>query len=252
MRLDAYMVENGLASGRDRAKELIKNGMVTVNGKPAQKPSIEVDGTVVLNGAQEYVGRGAQKLKKALEVFPVSPEGKICLDVGASTGGFTDCMLKNGAKTVYAVDVGSGQLDAGLASNPKVINMEKTDIRNAKLPQKPTFFSVDVSFISLTLVLKPVYELLAEGSEGVCLIKPQFEAGRENVGKKGVVKDKDTHIKVIKKIELFAKECGFSVLGLDFSPIKGQNGNIEYLMCLKKGGESQSIDLKKVVENAWE
>ena len=189
-----------------------------------------------------------------MSVFPVVLEGKVCMDIGASTGGFTDCMLQNGAAKVYSIDVGYGQLAWKLRQDPRVVNMERTNIRYLEaesLDMTPDFFSVDVSFISLKLVLPVAFDVLKDGGEGVCLIKPQFEAGREKVGKNGVVREKSTHIEVIENVIAFTKEMGFSVQGLDFSPVRGPEGNIEYLMYIKKSAEeSREFDIAALVENS--
>ncbi len=253
MRLDLYMVKNSMAGGRDRAKELILQGKVEVSGKVITKPSFNVENEEVsLNEAEVFVGRGALKLKKAMEVFHLSAKDKICLDAGASTGGFTEIMLLDGAKKVYAVDVGEGQLSQKLKEDERVENLEKTDIRNLTLSEKAGFFTADVSFISLKQILKPLFDLTEDDASGVCLIKPQFEAGKSFVGKKGVVKDKKVQINVIYDIIKFSEEVGFSVSGLTHSPVKGQNGNIEYLLHLEKGGKSVNSDVVKVVERSWE
>ncbi len=238
-RLDAYIFELGLCESREKAKAAIMAGQVYVNGQKALKAGDNVKETdkIEVRSSMEFVSRGGYKLKKAMSVFPITLEGKICMDIGASTGGFTDCMLQNGAVKVYCIDVGYGQLAWKLRSDERVVNLERTNIRyvtDEQIPDKPSFASVDVSFISLRLVLPNVFELLAENGECVCLIKPQFEAGREKVGKKGVVREKATHIEVVENIVSFARETGFSVRGLDFSPIKGPEGNIEYLMYISK------------------
>ena len=201
----------------------------------------------------EFVSRGGYKLKKAMASFPIVLTGKTCMDIGASTGGFTDCMLQNGAVKVYCVDVGYGQLAWKLRSDERVVNLERTNIRyveKEKIPDAPDFASVDVSFTSLKLVLPKVWELLNDAGECVCLIKPQFEAGREKVGKKGVVREKSTHVEVVEAVAAFARETGFTVAGLDFSPIKGPEGNIEYLLYLKKSGEPAEIDPAATVERS--
>lgn len=254
MRLDLYLVQNGFASGRDRAKELISKGNVKVNGKVCLKPSQETDGLEinVTMPEENFVGRGAYKLKKAFESFCINVEGKLCLDAGASTGGFTEFMLIKGARRVYAVDVGVGQLAEKLLADERVENLEKTDIRSLELLEKASFFSADVSFISLKQILPALKNLTDERAEGVCLIKPQFEAGRSFVGKNGVVKDKKAHIFVINDIVRAAEEEGFFVKGLDHSPITGQNGNIEYLLHISKLSESILYDAEKTVKKAWE
>lgn len=253
-RLDAILVARGFASGRDRAKALIMEGCVYIDGEKMTKPGMlfpsEVD--IDFRGEQmRYVSRGGYKLERGMEVFPLSLEGKICMDIGASTGGFTDCMLQKGAAKVYAVDVGYGQLAWALRQDPRVVNMERTNIRYVEsLEDFPDFASVDVSFISLKLVLPVAAKLLAEQGEMVCLIKPQFEAGRGQVGKNGVVREKEVHLQVIEAVCGYAEENGFGIGGLDYSPIKGPKGNIEYLLYLKKGMASQAIDPQQTVQTA--
>ncbi len=255
IRLDIYLTQEGLAASRSAAQAMIMAGDVYIDGQKALKAGEAVKGTEkieVRGKTAKYVSRGGLKLEKAMQVFPVELQGKTCMDIGASTGGFTDCMLQNGANKVYSVDVGYGQLAWKLRQDERVINMERTNIRYLtadELEKRPEFFSVDVSFISLKLVLPVVYELLTDGGEGVCLIKPQFEAGREKVGKKGVVREKSTHIEVIENTLEFTRESGFSVLGLDYSPVRGPEGNIEYLMYIKKSTEeSQKFDVSALVD----
>ena len=239
-RLDIYLVENGLVSGRDLAKSLIMAGKVYVNNQKADKAGESVsekDKVEVRGETLKYVSRGGLKLEKAMQTFPIDLCGKVAMDIGASTGGFTDCMLQRGAQKVFAVDVGYGQLAWKLRTDERVVNMERTNIRyvtREDIGEELDFASIDVAFISLKLVLPVAKELLKEGGELVALIKPQFEAGREKVGKKGVVRDSAVHREVIEKITQFAQKCGFCVLGLDFSPIRGPEGNIEYLMYAKK------------------
>ena len=254
MRLDAYMVQNSLATGRDSAKELISSEMVLVNKKVVTKPSFDITETdeVTLLLSETFVGRGAKKLKKALEVFMIDLGGKIAIDAGASTGGFTEVMLKNGAKKVYAVDVGKDQLAKSLREDERVINLEKTDIRTLRIEDEAEFFTADVSFISLTQILYPLYNLTSENATGVCLIKPQFEAGRKGIGKKGIVKDKKVHEEVLRKIISYSMSIGFSVSGLTHSPVTGGSGNIEYLIYLKKNGENTDFNTKEVILKAWE
>ena len=258
-RLDMLVLELGVVSSREKARTSIMAGEVYVNGQKEDKPGSMFPETakVELRGsALPYVSRGGLKLEKALQVFPVSLSGLVCLDIGASTGGFTDCMLQNGAAKVYAIDVGYGQLDWKLRCDPRVVCMEKTNIRYVlpeDLGEKACFASVDVSFISLTKVLGPVYELLADGARLAVLIKPQFEAGREKVGKKGVVRDPEVHTEVISRVTGFASSIDYEPLGLTYSPIKGPEGNIEYLLCLKKGREpdgNAGIDAAGVVAEA--
>ncbi len=235
------MTQRGLCKSRSRAKTLLQEEKVLLNGTLCTKPSAMVEDTDELTLCGEdlaYVGRGGLKLEKALDEFRIVPEGRICMDVGASTGGFTDCMLQRGAALVYAIDVGHDQLDPALCVHPKVINMEGTDIRALRvqdLPQRPDFCSIDVSFISLTLVLPSVHALLCDHAECIALIKPQFEAGKSNLGKHGVVKSAKVHQQVLEQILLFAQNIGFTVCGLCPSPIRGGSGNAEYLMHLKKG-----------------
>lgn len=235
-RLDSAVFEQGFCESREKAKTLIMAGVVYVNNQKADKPGISIkedDIIEVRSNPIKYVSRGGLKLEKAMKTFSIALDGKICADIGASTGGFTDCMLQNGAAKVYAIDVGYGQLAWKLRSDERVVNLERTNFRYVTSEQVDTpldFASVDVSFISLTLILPPMQALMKQNAEAVCLIKPQFEAGKENVGKKGVVRDPAVHRAVIEKITAFACERGFTVAHLDFSPIKGPEGNIEYLM----------------------
>lgn len=239
-RLDVELVDRGLVQSRERAKVVIMEGLVYVNGQKSDKagtPVKEDDRIEVRGETLRYVSRGGKKLEKAMQVVPVVLEGCTCMDIGASTGGFTDCMLQNGAVKVYAVDVGYGQLAWSLRTDERVVNLERTNIRyitEEQVPQPVDFISVDVSFISLTLVLPVAYRLLKDGAQMVCLVKPQFEAGKDKVGKKGVVRDPQIHREVIRKVIDCAAELGFWVRGLDFSPIKGPEGNIEYLLFLQK------------------
>ena len=253
-RLDVALVNRGLVESREKGRALIMAGSVYVNGQKAFKAgeSIKDGMNIEIRGAKlKYVSRGGLKLEKSLEVFPINLTDKVCADIGASTGGFTDCMLQNGAKKVYAVDVGYGQLAWKLRSDERVVNMERTNVRYLDfdlIQDKIEFVSIDVSFISLKLVLPVVYELLADGGELVALIKPQFEAGREEVGKKGVVRDASVHRSVIENITSFAYETGFCVNGLDFSPIKGPEGNIEYLMYVSKNGENTNKVTEDIID----
>lgn len=240
-RLDVLLVNGGFASSREKAKVIIMSGKVFVNGQREDKAGSTFDPekiTIEVKGSTlRYVSRGGLKLEKALNEFPLTVEGKICMDIGASTGGFTDCMLQNGAKKVYSVDVGHGQLDWKLRNDERVVCMEKTNFRYMQpqdIDDVLDFASVDVSFISLTKILLPARRLLSAQGEMVCLIKPQFEAGRDKVGKKGVVREKKVHEEVIRKILVFARQVGFHVLDLAFSPIKGPEGNIEYLIYIRK------------------
>ena len=238
-RLDVLMVQRNLAESREKAKALIMSGIVYVNGQKEDKAGTSFEETVqieVRGSTLKYVSRGGLKLEKAMSRFGVQLAGKVCMDVGASTGGFTDCMLQNGAVKVYAVDVGHGQLAWKLRNDDRVICMEKTNIRYVTpedIGDRIEFSSIDVSFISLTKVLGPVKQLLTDNGQVVCLIKPQFEAGREKVGKKGVVREKSVHLEVIEMVMDYARSIGFGILGLEFSPIKGPEGNIEYLLYLQ-------------------
>ena len=239
-RLDVLLTKRNLAASREKAKALIMAGVVYVNGQKEDKAGTTFEDTAAIEvrgNTLPYVSRGGLKLEKAVSHFDLDLKGRICMDVGASTGGFTDCMLQNGAIKVYAVDVGHGQLDWKLRQDERVVCMERTNIRYltpADIGEPPSFVSIDVSFISLTKVLGPVKALLAPEGQIVCLIKPQFEAGREKVGKKGVVRDKAVHLEVIEKVMGFALSLDFEILHLEFSPIKGPEGNIEYLLHLKK------------------
>ncbi len=240
-RLDVLLVKQGLAQSREKAKALIMAGDVFVDGQREDKAGTLFEETKarieVRSAGLKYVSRGGLKLEKAMECFPICLDGKICMDIGASTGGFTDCMLQNGAKKVYSVDVGHGQLAWKLRNDERVVCMEKTNFRYVKpedIPDRLDFASVDVSFISLTRILLPARNLLQPAGEMVCLIKPQFEAGREKVGKKGVVRDPYVHGEVIQKVMDFADLMGFLILGLTWSPVKGPEGNIEYLIHLRR------------------
>ena len=258
IRLDVYLAENNEDLTREKAKSLIMAGVVYVDNQKCDKA-----GTVITEGQKveirgktlKYVSRGGLKLEKSVDVFNISLADLTCMDIGASTGGFTDVMLQNGAKKVYAIDVGYGQLAWKLRCDERVVCMERTNIRYVKkedIPDIIDFFSVDVSFISLKLVLPVAYELLKDSGEAVVLIKPQFEAGREKVGKKGVVRDKEVHKEVVFEITNFAQNLGFGLSGIDFSPIKGPEGNIEYLLYMKKGAETLITDKDKeeVVEKS--
>ena len=251
-RLDVLMVQRNLAESREKAKALIMSGIVYVNGQKEDKAGTSFEETVqieVRGNTLKYVSRGGLKLEKAMSRFGVQLAGKVCMDVGASTGGFTDCMLQNGAVKVYAVDVGHGQLAWKLRNDDRVICMEKTNIRYVTpedIGDRIEFSSIDVSFISLTKVLGPVKQLLTDEGQVVCLIKPQFEAGREKVGKKGVVREKSVHLEVIEMVMDYARSIGFGILGLEFSPIKGPEGNIEYLLYLQNflqenGGQEDNV-----------
>ncbi len=240
VRLDVLLVNRGMAESREKAKAIIMEGKVFVKGQREDKAGSMFDeaAPIEIHGQKlKYVSRGGLKLEKAVAHFDLQLEGKTCMDVGSSTGGFTDCMLQNGAVKVYAVDVGTNQLDWKLRSDPRVVCMEKTNIRYLlpeHIDEAPEFASIDVAFISLTKVLRPVKELLSPDGQVVALIKPQFEAGRDKVGKKGVVREKSTHLEVIRQVLSFAWAIGFDILALEFSPIKGPEGNIEYLAWLQK------------------
>ncbi len=263
-RLDVLLVEMGLAPSREKAKAVIMSGDVFVNGQREDKAGTTFDplkSNIEVRGVTlKYVSRGGFKLEKAMSVFPIDLTEAVCMDIGASTGGFTDCMLQNGAAKVFSIDVGHGQLAWSLRNDERVICMEKTNFRYVTpedIGVQPDFASVDVSFISLTMILEPAIKIIKDHAHMVCLIKPQFEAGRDEVGKKGVVRDKKVHAKVIDKVVEYAKSIGFDILGLDYSPIKGPEGNIEYLLFIEKVKEcepvdtiSGSIDINAVVEAA--
>ena len=251
IRLDQYLVQHGLIQSRERAKAMIMSGVVFVNEQKGDKAGemIKEDAKVEVRGHDiGYVSRGGLKLEKAMKCFPLTPKGKVCMDIGASTGGFTDCMLQNGAKKVYAVDGGDGQLDWRLRSDERVVCMERTNARyltHEQIPDELDFASVDVSFISLKLILPALAGLLQPDGHDVCLVKPQFEAGREKVGKKGVVRDPAVHLEVLEHFLEHAKESHFTVLGLTSSPIRGPEGNIEYLGYLSRAEEEPPVhDLK--------
>lgn len=259
IRLDQLVFDLGLTESREKAKTTIMSGLVFVDGQRADKPGVQVapDASVEVKGsALPYVSRGGFKLEKALKVFPINPAGKICMDCGASTGGFTDVLLKNGAARVYSIDVGYGQLAWSLRQDERVVNMERTNIRyisSEQVPEPIDIAVMDLSFISIKLVLPAVCALLKEGADIMCLIKPQFEAGREDVGKKGVVRDKAVHLSVIESVLQFAASAGLTVIGLDYSPIKGPEGNREYLCYMKKGSfDAPEIDARAVVEASHE
>jgi len=254
VRLDQLLVDLGLSQSRERAKITIMEGSVFVDGQRVDKPGTAVDPEkkIEVRGEQlAYVSRGGLKLEKALKVFPVDPAGKTCIDCGASTGGFTDVLLQNGAAKVYAVDVGYGQLAWKLRTDDRVVNMERTNVRyltGEQIPEPLDLGVCDVSFISIMLILPAVSALLREGADMICLIKPQFEAGREKVGKKGVVRDEKVHLEVVERFVAFFPTVGFTLMGLDFSPIRGPEGNIEYLAWLRRGSfEAPDIDAAAVV-----
>ncbi len=260
LRLDVALVEGGFCESREKAKALIMSGIVFVNNQKSDKAgtTVKADDIIEVRGETlKYVSRGGLKLEKAMKSFDISLENCICADIGASTGGFTDCMLQNGAKKVFSIDVGYGQLAWKLRTDERVINLERTNFRyvtKEQVPDSLDFASVDVSFISLSLIFPVMRELLRDNGKAVCLIKPQFEAGKENVGKKGVVRDKKVHISVVEKILKLCIENKFSVLGLDFSPIKGPEGNIEYLCFIEKSENPEiitEITAEQVVENSY-
>ena len=256
-RLDVLLTERGLQESRQRAQAVIMSGEVFVNGQRVDKPGTAVaeDARIeVRGGTLAYVSRGGLKLEKAMAAFPIDLNGAVCADIGASTGGFTDCMLQNGASKVYAVDVGYNQLDYRLRTHPQVVCMERTNARyltREQIPEELDFFSVDVSFISLNLILPAVRPLLKEGGQGVCLVKPQFEAGKDKVGKKGVVRDPAVHLEVLEHFLIHAANAGFTVKDLTYSPIRGPEGNIEYLGWLEAGeGPAFTGDLRALVERS--
>ena len=260
MRLDLYLTEHALAKSRERAKALIKAGCVKVDGKVCHKPSAEVAENAevsVDDSGFEYVGRGLIKLETAFQAFSLDIADMVCADIGASTGGFTQCMLRRGARLVYAVDVGHGQLDKSLATDERVVNMEGVNARNltvSSFDEQPEFISVDLSFISLTLVMPALAGCLKNGGNMAVLIKPQFEAGKSALNKKGVVRDKKDHIRVLQGMISLFDSCGLSVAGLVPSAIRGGDGNREYLACLVKGTEVKAahIDVKRLVESAFD
>ncbi|MBO4902320.1 MAG: TlyA family RNA methyltransferase [Lachnospiraceae bacterium] len=255
-RLDVILVQQGYAKSREAAKAIIMSGNVFVNGQREDKAgtAFETEGLqlTVKENPLKYVSRGGLKLEKAIETFSLKLEGFTCMDIGASTGGFTDCMLQNGAKKVYAIDVGHGQLDWKLRNDPRVVCMEKTNFRyvtGEQISESIDFASVDVSFISLSKILPAAYPLLAKDAQMVCLIKPQFEAGREKVGKKGVVRDKKVHEEVIMAVLSCCRQIGFEVLALTFSPIKGPEGNIEYLVHIQKQENRPLVNINQEMVN---
>lgn len=259
IRLDQYLCQHGLVQSRERAKALIMAGVVFVDEQKSDKAGamIPEDAKVEVRGHDiGYVSRGGLKLEKAMQSFPLSPKGQVCMDIGASTGGFTDCMLQHGAVKVYAVDVGYGQLAWKLRTDPRVVNWERTNIRNVQpemLDEAVGFFSVDVSFISLKHIFPVAQAITQPGACGVCLVKPQFEAGREKVGKKGVVREPSTHLEVLLTAMEYASKNGFAVRGLEYSPIKGPEGNIEFLMWVEKTETAAPLDeqvARAVVEKA--
>ncbi len=261
LRLDVAVFERGFAETREKAKAMIMAGSVYLNGQKALKGGVNVKETDVIEvrgAVNPFVSRGGLKLNKAVSSFGLDLKDCICMDIGASTGGFTDCMLTNGAKKVYAIDVGYGQLAWKLRCDERVVNLERTNFRyvtREQVPDEVDFASVDVSFISLKLILPVMHTLLRDGGKSVCLIKPQFEAGKENIGKKGVVRDKSVHEDVVRNITAFASENGFRVIGVDYSPIKGPEGNIEYLMYIEKCDEGEMLwsgSVEELVERSHE
>ena len=257
-RLDVLLVKRGLAESREKAKAIIITGNVFVKEQREDKAGSTFDEDVVIEvkGApMKYVSRGGYKLEKAMELWQVPLEDKVCMDVGSSTGGFTDGMLQNGAHKVYAIDVGTNQLAWKLRQDERVVSMEKTNIRyvtHENVPDEIGFSSIDVAFISLTKVLVPVRNLLESHGQVVCLIKPQFEAGKDKVGKKGVVRDKKVHLEVVRNIITYAVAIGFEVIGLSFSPIKGPEGNIEYLLYIEKNTEMTDTECEVSEEKTAE
>ncbi len=258
-RLDVYLTENAAAKSRERAKVLIKSGKVTVNGKVCTKPAFEVGDDDIVESQPDdlaYVGRGGLKLAKAFDVFGLDVQGLVCADIGASTGGFTQCLLEHGAKTVYAVDVGHGQLDGSLLEDSRVVNCEGVNARELTkdmFSQQIRFISVDVSFISLELIIKPLCDVLADCGEMAVLIKPQFEAGKKALNKKGIVKDPKDHIRVLEKLVCAFNMHNLFVKGLTFSAVTGGDGNIEYLAHLcKQHCDNSDIDIAALVKDAFE
>ena len=240
MRLDVYLTENKICKSRAAAQSLIKNGGVTVNGKAVTKNSVEVSENDIVSVIEQkqlkYVGRGGLKLERALELWRFDLNGALCVDIGASTGGFTDCMLQNGARKVYAVDVGRDQLDGKLRADSRVVSLEQTDIRDFSLPEneQADFIGTDVSFISLKMIFPHIFRLLKSGGYAVTLIKPQFEVGRKNLSKKGIVRDEKVRLSIVENIKNCALQCGFEIIGTEVSPITGGDGNTEYLLALRK------------------
>lgn len=261
-RLDVAVYERGYAPSREKARAIIMAGQVYVNQQKVDKAGFQLKDSDVLEvrgKSLAYVSRGGLKLEKAMRVFPIDLKEKVCMDVGASTGGFTDCMLQNGASKVYSIDVGYGQLAWKLRTDTRVVNLERTNFRyltDEQVAEPVGFASVDVSFISLRLIFPNLHHFLADGAHAVCLIKPQFEAGRDKVGKKGVVRDSAVHLEVIRRVVDEAQAAGFAVCGLDYSPVKGPEGNIEYLLFLQKSAQPDTagteIDPEKTVQSSHE
>ena len=254
-RLDALLVERGYAENLSTAKAIIMSGNVFVGGQKSDKPGLQIDNNadIIVREKKKFASRGGVKLEKALEYFSVSPKDRICIDCGASTGGFTDCLLKKGARLVYAVDVGYGLLEWSVRNDPRVMVMERTNVRfltPGMFEFSPELAVIDLSFISLEIVLPVVRTILSEGSEVLCLIKPQFEADRADVGKKGVVSDSDIHTAVLGEFAHNARSSGYCVKGITFSPVKGPQGNIEFLGWLSTSGDSEEIDMRGIVAQA--
>lgn len=256
MRLDIYLAENKIVKSRELAKKIISEGGVSVNGNIVTKPSRDISGCDSVELVKElplYVGRGGLKLEKALDCFDIDLSGLVCMDIGASTGGFTDCMLQRGAEYVYAVDVGHGQLDEKLVSDKRVKNMEGVNIKDVSpsdFSKSIDFIGTDVSFISLTKVIPKIYELLTEGGGAVMLIKPQFECGRAEIGKNGVVRSEKAHLRAVRDIIVCCGSCRMGVKGLDYSPVRGGEGNIEFLIYAVKDAESKGFDCADIVSMA--
>ena len=260
-RLDIWLVENKKARSRERAKEMIISGGIRVNGKTAAKPSYSVcDGdTIEVNASElKYVGRGGLKLEKALKVFELNLKDAVCVDLGASTGGFTDCMLQNGARKIYAVDVGHGQLDESLRIRQEVIDLEGVNVKDFSLEymnEKADFVCADLSFISVKNAIPVIKSVLKDNSKAVILIKPQFEVGKKYIGKGGIVKDRSAHASILSELVSFIENCGFTVGGMDYSAVKGGDGNIEYIALLENNkvntGRSEKADFKALVDKAF-
>lgn len=256
MRLDVYLTEKGLVKSRELAKKMIAGGGVSVNGRTASKPSESVtdtDSVKITGELPRYVGRGGYKLEKALDCFEIDLRGLVCIDIGASTGGFTDCMLQNGAEYVFSVDVGHGQLDEKLRADSRVCSMEGVNIKDISagdLPKKIDFAAADVSFISLTKILPKISELLSENGAAVMLIKPQFECGRADIGKNGIVRSSKAHARAMKEVAAACAACGLGVVGIEYSPIRGGDGNTEYLMYSVKGAPGTVFDWEITAEKA--
>lgn len=254
-RLDVLISERGLSESREKAKALIMSGVVYVNNEKQLKAGTEFEETVeiIISDTLKYVSRGGYKLEKTINNYGLDLKGRICADIGSSTGGFTDCMLQNNASKVYAVDVGYGQLAWSLRNDPRVVCLERTNARyltHEVIPDNLDFFSMDVSFISVKLILPAVYDLMNDHGQGVILIKPQFEAGKNKIGKNGVIRDPSVHKEVIEDITSFLEKNGFGILALDYSPIKGPKGNIEFLAYVEKNSASNSFNIDDVIGSA--